>query len=484
MRKLRLPALYMALILLLAGCVRLEGEITIDNAGLVTGKLSYALDKSLASQGGINSLEDFKKGATQENSEKVCASEKYLETDRELVFECLFSKSSLNTKDSDLKVEKIGDQVTFYFKQTASGDSSMDLGKTTLSVVFPGPITNIKENKPGIVLKRSETSAYITASGTATLDIAITSSALTPQNKIENTNTDKSYEEMLADWNVRETSQKALATKINKNIKIGMKINPKVCKIAWTKPPTNMKMLFMQNSKALQISRKYYQEFVSSSDAWFQGASACSNLIDSELARQGKGTQVSSVNISPDLQSKFESIAEQEETLTAELDAMNKACKGVAKYIEGIQSPKKQNFTGNSAEDTAILAQYQSSVKIYEVQISKVRTVFKSNQCASAKTSTVSANEDGEEILEGEEIADYDISGKVISSSSTRITLVASPNATVTITASKKGVKKKLSFKVKTDANGEKVFRTSSNLKGYSLKLFEAGEEVASTQVN
>jgi hypothetical protein len=474
----------MALILLLAGCVRLEGEITIDNAGLVTGKLSYALDKSLASQGGINSLEDFKKGATQENNEKICASEKYLETDRELVFECLFSKSSLNTKDSDLKVEKIGDQIIFYFKQTSSGDSSMDLGKTTLSVVFPGPITSIKENKPGIVLKRSETSAYITASGTATLDIAITSSALTPQNKIENTNTDKSYEEMLADWNARETSQKALATKISKNIKIGMKINSKVCKVAWTKPPTNMKMLFMQNSKVLQISRKYYQEFVSSSDAWFQGAGECSNLIDAELARQGKGNQVNSGTISPDLQSKLESFVEQEETLTAELDAMYKTCKVIAKYTEAIQVPKKPNFTGNSPEDAAILAQYQSKVKVYEAQISKIRSVYKSNQCSTAKVSTANSSEEGEEVLDGEEIADYEISGKVISSSSTRITLIATPNTTVTITASKKGVKKKLSFKVKTDANGEKVFRTPSNLKGYTLKLFEAGDEVASVAIN
>ena len=81
-------------------------------------------------------------------------------------------------------------------------------------------------------------------------------------------------------------------------------------------------------------------------------------------------------------------------------------------------------------------------------------------------------------------MADYEIVGKVISASSTRISIVASPNTAVTVTASKKGIKKKLSFKVKTDANGEKVFRTSSNLKGYVLTLFESGDQVASTMIN
>ena len=477
MKNRRLAILLITLLPILASCVRLEGNVIIDSEGLATGKISYALDKSLASQAGINSIDDFKKNAAQQNDNQVCASESYTENTQELIFECNFARSTL--KDSDLRVEKVGDRVTFYFKQTSSGDSTVDLGKTSLSITFPGPITAIKESKVGAVIKKSENSALISASGTATLDIAITSSIVASKTSAGSSINNKSFEEMLADWNAREVRQKDLASKINKNIKIGMKLDPKICKVAWTRMPSNMKVLFTQNSKLLPIAVKYYQEFVTSSEIWLRSATECANLIDAEFAKQGKTTVNTPVTLSPELAATIASLSAQGQALAAELTAMVQSCKVMEKYAQGIDAPTKPNFTGDSAQDAALTAQYQSSLKVFEAKINKIRPIYQGNQCASAV-----ASGDSEEVLEGEEIADYEIVGKVISASSTRISLIASPNTSVTVTASKKGVKKKLSFKVKTDTNGEKVFRTSSNLKGYVLTLFESGDQVASTTIN
>ena len=477
MKNRRLAILLFALLPILAGCVRLEGNITIDAEGLATGKISYALDKSLASQAGINSVDDFRKNAAQQNDNQVCASENYSENAQELIFECNFARSTL--KDSDLRVEKVGDRVTFYFKQTSSGDTSVDLGKTSLNLTFPGPITAIKESKVGTVIKKSENSALISASGTATLDIAITSSVVPSKSGSTILTENKSYEEMLADWNARELRQKEMASKINKNIKVGMKINPKVCKASWTRVPTNMKVLFTQNSKVPPIAAKHYQEFVTTSELWLRSATECANLIDAELAKQGKTTLNTPVTLNPELAATFASLSSQGQILAAELTAVVQSCKVMEKYAQGIDAPTKPNFTGDSTQDAALLSQYQSAMKVFESRIAKIRPIYKSNQCASAI-----ASEDSEEVLEGEEVADYEIVGKVISASSTRISIVASPNTAVTVTASKKGIKKKLSFKVKTDTNGEKVFRTSSNLKGYVLTLFESGDQVASTTIN
>jgi hypothetical protein len=482
MKNRRLAILLLALLPILAGCVRLEGDITIDTEGLATGKISYALDKSLASQAGINSVDDFKKNAVQQNDNQVCSSESYTESAQELIFECNFSRSTL--KDSDLRVEKIGDQVTFYFKQTSSGDTSVDLGKTSLSVTFPGPITAIKESKTGAVIKKSENSALISASGTATLDIAITSSVVPSKIGTATPAGKKSYDEMLADWNAREMRQKEIASKINKNIKIGMKINPKLCRMSWTRAPSSMKVVFTQYSKAPQIAEKYYQEFVTTSDLWLRSATECANVIDVELAKQGKTNASTPATLNPELAATFSSFSAQGQILAAELTSMVQSCKVMEKYAQGIESPAKPNFTGDPAQDAALVAQYQSAMKAFEAKVNKIRPIYKGNQCASAKTALAISNEDDEEVLEGEEVANYEIVGKVISVSSTRINLVASPNTVVTVTASKKGVKKKLSFKVKTDANGEKVFRTSSNLKGYVLTLFESGDQVASTMIN
>jgi len=63
MKNRRLAILLIALLPILAGCVRLEGNIAIDGSGLVNGKITYSLDKSLASQGGINSLQDLQNSA-------------------------------------------------------------------------------------------------------------------------------------------------------------------------------------------------------------------------------------------------------------------------------------------------------------------------------------------------------------------------------------------------------------------------------------
>ena len=112
MKNRRLAILLIALLPILAGCVRLEGNIAIDGSGLVNGKITYSLDQSLASQGGINSLQDLQNSAKKENENRICTTESYRESATEFIFECNFNGAALT--DSDLKVQKIDNRVSFF----------------------------------------------------------------------------------------------------------------------------------------------------------------------------------------------------------------------------------------------------------------------------------------------------------------------------------------------------------------------------------
>ena len=173
MKNRRLAILLIALLPILAGCVRLEGNIAIDGSGLVNGKITYSLDKSLASQGGINSLQDLQNSAKKENENRICTTESYRESSTEFIFECNFNGAALT--DSDLKVQKIDNRVSFFYKQEGS-DGAPDLGKTSLSVNFPGNIISIQESKKGVTVQKSGTAILISASGTASFQVTVLAS--------------------------------------------------------------------------------------------------------------------------------------------------------------------------------------------------------------------------------------------------------------------------------------------------------------------
>jgi hypothetical protein len=172
---------------------------------------------------------------------------------------------------------------------------------------------------------------------------------------------------------------------------------------------------------------------------------------------------------------------------------MRNSCPVIIKYSNGMSQPSDPKFTGDVNADNAALAAYRRDVIMFQTVIdAKIVPVFKGKECANQKaaapakvsaTASPSAAATEEEVVVGEVLADYEIKAAVVGNSSTRISIVASPETSVTIIASKKGIKKKISFKVQTDGNGEKSFRTTTNLRGYTLKLVEAGEEVALTTV-
>lgn len=470
MRKKSFLVLLIALIPLLAGCVRLEGEISIDGGGLVNGQITYALDKSLASQAGINTLDDLKKNAQKENENKVCSSESYSESASELIFNCAFKGAALS--DNDLKVQKIGSQVVFTFNQSG-GDSTLDLGRTSLVVNFPGNITLIKESKPGITIKKSDTSAIISASGTATFQVSISSNI----NNLTNSTTNANSADSLTNANQRLTNQNAMWLKLNKYQKelLSSKSAPSNCRLIMNFPPPKVDPIETYTSRA---------------DSYEKNITPCLNAIDQVVGAQSAPTPTPTptqvqvpVGRTPEkIQALFAEAKMSSNQYFSELQMMRANCPIMVKYSNGMVPPQEPKFTGVLVTDNNLLTKFQNDVNNFvTVIVAKLRPVYAGPECTKkANTKTNSAEE---EVIAGEEIADYEITAKYLGTSGTRISIVASPNATVNILASKKGVKKKISFKVTTDGNGEKSFRTPSNLKGYDLQLIEAGEEVAVTSV-
>lgn len=164
------------LVLLLTSCIRYEGNLNISNQGLVTGNILYAIDKSILTSSGINSLEDLKANQSTNNQTDVCTSPRYSENSTEYIITCSFSNANL--KDSDLSAQIVGNQIEFNFKNqsdTDESDSSItgEFGKVSVYVTFPGDIISISENRAGSVRKQSSKKVLISAPGSVKLDIKI-----------------------------------------------------------------------------------------------------------------------------------------------------------------------------------------------------------------------------------------------------------------------------------------------------------------------
>jgi hypothetical protein len=164
------------LVLLLTSCIRYEGNLSISNQGLVNGNILYAIDKSILTSSGINSLEDLKANQSTTNQTDVCSSPKYSENSTEYIIACSFSNANL--KDSDLSAQVVGNQLEFNFKNqsdTDESDSSVtgEFGKVSVYVNFPGDIISISENRTGSVRKQSSKKVLISAPGSVKLDIKI-----------------------------------------------------------------------------------------------------------------------------------------------------------------------------------------------------------------------------------------------------------------------------------------------------------------------
>jgi len=461
MRKSRSLLLLAALLPILAGCVKLDGNLTISPMGTVSGKITYSLDKSLASQAGISSLEDFKKTSSKENENKVCSSENYLENQQSLIFECSFNSATLN--DSDLKVQKSGTQISFYFNQSGS-DGSYDLGSTSLLVNFPGDIKSISETKVGVTSKRSPTSALITASGTASFNVTIVADSTSPTSTSGNKDTGNSTVDAVR----KQELLSAMASKIKISAILSASVQ-KTCSVT--------------SGVLTPPSREPANTYLERAKVWETMVAPCLAEIDKELAKKNAPHPSPTPQpASAEVKSAFAAFSAENQSLTALLDTMLKTCKAMEKYASGLKAPVQPLLTGDAKQDEASLATFKTDVARFEALISKVSTVYNGPECKvnQAKKSAATPEED---VIEGEEIADYEITAKYLGSNRTRISLVATPNTNVIVLASKKGSKGKLSFKVRTDDQGNKTFQAPNNLRGYSVKLIEAGDEVASTSV-
>ena len=98
-------------------------------------------------------------------------------------------------------------------------------------------------------------------------------------------------------------------------------------------------------------------------------------------------------------------------------------------------------------------------------------------------TSTVIAPTPADDLDSLPEVdAEEEISNSVIATIvgvKTRIAVTSAwANTRLNVVASKKGVKKKYTYRFTTNSNGDYIFKSGVNLKGFTLKLFKGSEEL------
>lgn len=384
------------LILLLTGCIRYEGNLSITNQGLVNGNILYAIDKSILTSSGINSLEDLKANQSTSNQTDVCSSPKYSENSTEYIITCSFSNAIL--KDSDLSAQVVGNQIEFSFKNqsdTNESDNSFtgEFGTVSVYVNFPGDIISISENRVGSVRKQTSRKVLISAPGSVKLDIKIITALSGTSSGLPS----------------KEPGSVDLSSVIQLDAQV--------------------KSAETQIVSLLKSKNKYF----------YQAKNEC-------LATFSRN--------------------------------------------KGMGPSSTRAMTANSSQSAAITT-YVKSAQIYLANYENCKNAMNKFGFAGtvtqtptpAPTSTSSASAGGDEIIAGEEVDSFSLSGQYLSNKNTKITVAASANTAYTIVASKSGVSKKINFKITTDGAGNKVFQTTSQIRGYKLALFLGTSELATTTV-
>jgi hypothetical protein len=153
--------------------VRFEADLTISGDALVKGSLTYAGDKLLMESNGISTLEQFKNQVTEPAVLEFCRTSSFSENSSEFIFSCSLDKSMLT--DKDLSVSNVDGNIKFIFNQNTDdvNASIIELGTVKFSIVFPGDIISIKENRVGAVIKTGNASVQIKAPATSKLVVEI-----------------------------------------------------------------------------------------------------------------------------------------------------------------------------------------------------------------------------------------------------------------------------------------------------------------------
>jgi hypothetical protein len=80
--------------------------------------------------------------------------------------------------------------------------------------------------------------------------------------------------------------------------------------------------------------------------------------------------------------------------------------------------------------------------------------------------------------VDAEEEASTSIDARIVNGK-TRIAVVSDfVDTKMSVVATKKGSKKKYTYRITTDGNGEFTFKSSVNLKGFTLVIYKDGEEL------
>lgn len=97
---------------------------------------------------------------------------------------------------------------------------------------------------------------------------------------------------------------------------------------------------------------------------------------------------------------------------------------------------------------------------------------------STSDSSTIMDDLDALPEIAAEEEPSTSIEARIVAGK-TRIAIVSDFVATkMTVVASKKGSKKKYTYRISTNSNGELVFKSSVNLKGFTLVIYKDGEEL------
>jgi hypothetical protein len=140
-----------ASVLLLSGCMSMEGDLTFDDQAKADGQLSIAINKQAASMGGIASLGAFEKAMTEDSEQDSVLGGgqgeiTYTETDTDYVATAMFRGVDINSDDDTWKaaIAEDGNLAFSYANEGMDpgsfGGEDSDFGRFDLTVNFPGEV--------------------------------------------------------------------------------------------------------------------------------------------------------------------------------------------------------------------------------------------------------------------------------------------------------------------------------------------------------
>jgi hypothetical protein len=140
-----------ASVLLLSGCMSMEGDLTFDDQARADGQLSIAISKQAASLGGIASLDAFERVMTEDSDGSSALGGgkgeiAYTETDTDYVATATFQDVDINGDDDTWKAVIADDgNLEFSYVNEAMdtgdlGGENSDFGRFDLIVNFPGEV--------------------------------------------------------------------------------------------------------------------------------------------------------------------------------------------------------------------------------------------------------------------------------------------------------------------------------------------------------